>query len=218
MIIILDGVSGTGKSTISQELQKVLQEKRECHVIAHPSKTNFYGNFSRKLINLKYKVQNELIIKVIDLLIGLCAVEDFKNSIKLARQNPEVIYIWERSPLSTLVYNATNSVNAKILASKIVSLGFPPETYWILLSDIKYGELVKRLKERKRDNQDLTANRSLLIEQTARFVIYLRLLNEKPFFSKFNAVYNSLLWHSDVHSKVKDILTFIKLNDTYLFF
>lgn len=211
-------MSGTGKSTLAKELKNALEEKYQCKIIAHPSKNNFYGNLSRKLIQWKNKVKIDFITQIIDLFIGLLAIKDFKNSLSLTKENPEFIYIWERSPLSTLVYNCSTPLIAQILVPKIVALAFPPETKWIMLVDINYKQLVQRLQNRNRDEQDLQANRAELITQTTRFIAYISLLMNKAFFKQFNSVNTSLLWDSPINNKINDILTFIKMKDTYLFF
>lgn len=223
MIIILEGISGVGKSTVSKKLKDSLEnefkdQKIQCEIIAHPSFNTLYGNLSRKLINLKNKVNTSWLANFLDIFIGFCAIKDFKHSLKLAKANPEKIYIWERSPLSSIVYNATSKLAANLIADGILNLEFPPETKWVLFTHIDFNLHLQRLKERKRDDSDLNPNRSKLISENKTFQELQQLLSTERVTLNHSFLSKEMNFYSSPDDKVKAIMHFIRSTDKYSFF
>lgn len=222
MLIILEGISGVGKSTIAIKLKEALvSEGHEVTIIKHPNINNPYGRRTRTWIDLKHKTSNKVLIKFIDLMIAVLAMKDFKLSLQQVNDSPEQVFIWERSPLSSLVYNASSILSKRLILKALTKMTLPPETKWCYFNDVNFYDLVLRLKQRNRDAQDAIPNRNNLITQHLRFKFFLSILASNIIIDAKDSIYTGFRWQyslEGIENNLSDLMFFLKSNDTYNFF
>jgi thymidylate kinase len=137
MIIALEGISGSGKTTL---INNLIAKHKDKKIIAvhHPKKESLVGASAIGLI-----------AKGLHLEGGLLALQDIKDSFNTAKKNPENIYLWSRCQLSTLVYNAQNLADRKILISAIEKDSCYPDYLFCLNvpTQVCYQRVVTRHRE-----------------------------------------------------------------------
>lgn len=216
MLIVLEGVCGTGKTTIAQKLKEYFEQSGYAvSIIAHPSKNTFFGKSARFLIKIKNKIKFKAkpFVWLLDLLLVHIVIEDFKISLDLVRQNPKIVWICDRWFLSTLAYNCDSEFVKNIAINKIKALSTLPQVYWILFTKVEFKALLQRLRLRNRDVIDKTKEKLELIQENTAYcnrlkeAIALGLIN-------LESLYIDSQWDKPVDIRVEGILEFLREIDT----